>query len=92
PDIMIIYDTYRLARKLLPDKKLHVFGLKVRALKLVKGIIDSFDITAWTRPVNSKLGNWSCKNSEERRRFFKAWISRLNEILSQKTLVEAVQK
>ena len=91
PDAKIIYETVKIARDLLPDKKLHVFGLKLRALRLVKGFIDSFDSTAWTRPVNSKLGNWSCKNSEERKRFFYAWISRLNEILSQKTLLEAVQ-
>ena len=84
PDAKIIYETVKIARELLPDKKL-------RALRLVKGFIDSFDSTAWTRPVNSKLGNWSCKNSEERKRFFKAWISRLDEILSQKTLLEAVQ-
>ena len=92
PDVMTIYATYWLARKLLPDKKLHVFGLKLRALRLVKGFIDSFDSTAWTRPVNSKLGNWSCKNSEERKRFFYAWISRLNEILSQKTLLEVAKE
>jgi len=88
PDAKIIYETVKIARELLPDKKLHVFGLKLRALELVKGFIDSFDSTAWTRPVNSKLGNWSCKNSEERKRFFYAWINRLNEILSQKLLVE----
>ena len=91
-DAKIIYETVKIARDLLPDKKLHVFGLKLRALRLVKGFIDSFDSTAWTRPVNSKLGNWSCKNSEERKRFFKAWVNRLNEILSQKTLLEVAPK
>ena len=92
PDAKIIYETVKIARDLLPDKKIHVFGLKLRALRLVKGFIDSFDSTAWTRPVNAKLGNWSCKNSEERKCFFKAWISRLNEILSQKTLLEVAPK
>ena len=89
PDVKIIYETVKNARQLLPDKKLHVFGLKLKALKLVKGYIDSFDSMAWTRPVNSNLNaNWSCKNNQERKRYFYAWINRLNEILSQKTLLE----
>ena len=88
-DAKIIYETVKIARQLLPDKKLHVFGLKLKALKLVKGFIDSFDSTAWTRPINSSLNaNWSCKNSQERKRYFYAWVNRLNEILSQKTLLE----
>ena len=91
PDIKIIYATCHFARKLLPKKKLHVFGLRLRALKLVKSFIDSFDSMAWTRPVSSSLGNWSCKNLEERKRFFYAWVNRMNEILSQKTLLEVIQ-
>jgi len=91
PNINIIYQTIRLIRKHLPNKRIHVFGLKLNALKKVKAFIDSFDSTAWTRPVNSRLNaNWSCKNKYERELFFHTWMKRVNEILAQKSLLEAI--
>jgi hypothetical protein len=56
------------------DKKIHVFGLKLHSLKYVQNLIDSFDTMAWTRPINKKLGCWSCKTKEERSKFFEAWF------------------
>lgn len=58
-------------RGLIP--RLHIFGLKIRALRYVSSVIYSFDSTAWTKPVNSKVymaRNASCKNERERELFF----------------------
>jgi len=78
----------------LQSKRLHVFDLKLRVLPAVQALIFSFDSFAWTRPINKeKLGaNWSCKTQEERIRFFKAWLERVNEIKSQCSLLEFVRK
>ena len=78
----------------LRNKRLHVFDLKLRVLPAVQATIFSFDSFAWTRPVSkSKLkANWSCKNNEERIRFFKAWLARVNEIKSQRSLLEFVRE
>jgi len=87
PNIKIIHQTCTIARKLLPDKKIHVFGLKLTALKYVMPTINSFDSTAWTRPISPKLNaNWSCKNAVERERFFLVWRERLEKIMAQTTL------
>jgi len=90
PDVKIVFETARLARKLLPDKKLHIFGLKLRAVPLIQSYVDSFDNMVWTRPVNSsvkkRFGSWSCKTAEERKAYFKAWLDRLNHYLAQTTL------
>jgi hypothetical protein len=84
----IIHETAKIARKLLPEKKLHIFGLKLKAIPLVYPFIDSFDSMAWTRPVDSSLSaNWSCKTTRERIQFFKAWLNRLNYYLSQSYLL-----
>jgi len=85
----IIYETAKLARKLLPKKKLHFFGLKLRAIPFVFSYINSFDSLAWTRPINKSLmAKWSCKTKEERIRYFVAWLKRLNTLLKQKSLIE----
>jgi len=56
PDIRIIIKTISNVRSILEkDKKLHVFGLKIKALKYVSHLIDSFDSMAWTRPVDSSI-------------------------------------
>jgi hypothetical protein len=92
PDPRIIYKTISLVRKELPDKRLHVFGLKLNALKKVFSLIDSCDTMAWTRPVNSSLkANWSCKTKEERKRFFEKWLARFNSIIAQHTLKQTIQ-
>ena len=57
--------------------RLHVFGMKIAALKLVKNMIFSFDSLAWTRPVSSKLYRkypHSAKNTEQRTLFFCEYI------------------
>jgi len=90
PNKKLIFETAKVARQLLPNKKLHIFGLKLTAVPLVQAYIDSFDSMAWTRPVNSSLKvngvGWSCKTTEERKRFFNVWLNRLNYLLAQKTL------
>jgi hypothetical protein len=92
-DVEIMYQTLRLVREVLPDKKLHVFGLRLNALKKVYHLIDSFDSTAWTRPVNRTLNaNYSCKTSEERIKFFDTWLERFLEIsnnMAKNTSLEA---
>jgi len=89
PSVRITCETIKIARELLPRKRIHVFGLKLKALKHVATLIDSFDSAAWTRQVSRRLrANWSCKNIDERRRFFLAWLNRANEILAQSTLYE----
>jgi len=80
-DVEIMYKTLKLIREALPDKKIHVFGLRLNALKKVYWLIDSFDTTAWTRPVNRGLNaNYSCKTRGERIKFFDAWLERFLEI------------
>jgi len=87
PDVAIIYKTVDIVRRELPGKRIHVFGLKLAALRKVHRLIDSFDSTAWTRPVSRKLGaNWSCKNKEERVRFFREWLRRYYSIVGSGTL------
>lgn len=89
PDQKIIYEAIRNVRSELPDKRLHVFGLKLKALPVVMSMIDSFDSLAWTRPVNSSLNaNWSCKTQKECIKFFEAWLARLNHIKAQCNLRE----
>ena len=84
PNTEIIYQTVKLAREKLPDKKLHVFGLKLNALKYTYSLIDSFDSIAWTRPVNNRVVNYgkrySAKNKEQRIKFFEEWLKRLEAI------------
>jgi hypothetical protein len=56
-------------------------------------LIDSFDSTAWTRPVNRTLNaNYSCKTREERIKFFDTWLERFLEIsndMAKNTSLEA---
>jgi hypothetical protein len=86
-DVEIMYKTLRIVREALPDKKIHVFGLRLNALKKVYWLIDSFDTTAWTRPVDSTLNaNYSAKTHEERIRFFERWLEKYNKIIKNTTL------
>jgi hypothetical protein len=83
PDAEIAYKTLSIVRRELPDKRIHVFGLKLSALRRVLPLIDSFDSVAWTRPVDKTLGvKHSCKNAEERARFFERWLEKYNRIVS----------
>ena len=62
--------------------KLHVFGLKINALKYIKHFIFSFDSMAWTRPVSSMLHSkypFSCKNEKQRELFFAEYIKVLKK-------------
>ena len=91
---VLIKKTINNVAKQLPNKRIHIFGLKLRALPFVQAMIFSFDSFAWTKPVSKRKlqVNWSCKTSEERIRFFKAWLERVNEIKSQCSLLEFVRK
>jgi len=84
PDTEIIHQTVKIAKNKLLDKKLHVFGLKLSALRKIYHMIDSFDSTAWTRPVNNRVVNYgkrySAKNKQERVRFFEEWLRRFEAI------------
>jgi hypothetical protein len=78
PDTQLIYKTVALAKQKLPDKKLHVFGLKLNALKLIYNLIYSFDSLAWTRPVDRN--GHSCKTKQERIEYFEKWLNRFESI------------
>ena len=56
PNIKIIRKTVINVRSILSKKqKIHIFGLKIKALKYISHLIDSFDSMAWTRPVDSSI-------------------------------------
>mgnify|MGYP000076502174 CR=1 FL=1 len=75
----LIVKSVGLVRQELPNKKLHVFGIKLNALKKISHLIDSFDSFAWTRPV--KKPGHSAKTLEERRKYFYEWLDRLKEVI-----------
>jgi hypothetical protein len=86
-DVKITYQTLKLVRNALPDKRIHVFGLRFNALKKVYHLIDSFDSMAWTRPVDTTLkASYSCKNKEQRIKFFERWLEKYNAIINKTTL------
>jgi queuine/archaeosine tRNA-ribosyltransferase len=90
-DTSIVVGTVKIVRKTLVDKKVHLFGLKLKHVPTVQAFIDSFDSMAWTRPINKSLKTlrdgkyvgWSCKSLEERKRYFQIWLNELNYLLSQ---------
>jgi hypothetical protein len=87
----VIYRTVKIVREELPDVKIHVFGLKLNALRRVSGLIDSFDSLAWSMAVDSSVkkdpsGRYMCRNMEERRRYFERWLEKVRRITGQKTL------
>jgi hypothetical protein len=46
-----------------------------------------FDSMAWTRPIDSTLNaNYSCKNKEQRIKFFERWLEKYNSIINKNTL------
>jgi len=66
----------------LDGTRIHIFGLKINALRRVRYDINSFDSTAWTRPVDSAvrtIRNASAKTQRERVIFFCEYIRRLRE-------------
>lgn len=82
----IIFKSVMVVRRALKEYgvldgiKLHIFGLKIVALKRVKDMIYSFDSLAWTKPVNSramKIRRASAKNESERNLFFCEYIIHL---------------
>lgn len=71
----IIVKTVRYVKSMLGDKRIHVFGLSLPVARRLRYDIYSFDSMAWTRPVDRK--GWSCKNTEERVKYFIKWVKRL---------------
>ena len=74
----IILKSVGLVRSLLPNKRLHVFGIKINALRKIHHLIDSFDSFAWTRPILRR--GHSAKNLIERRQYFYDWLNRFQSI------------
>ena len=74
----IIIKSVSIVRDLLPNKKIHVFGIKLNALRKIHHLIDSFDSFAWTRPVKGQ--GHSAKNLAERKQFFYDWLERFMSI------------
>jgi len=72
-----IVKTVNVARFYLPNKRLHAFGISLSAAKKLRNILFSFDSLAYTFP--RERGLWSCKNREERERYFKQYVERLIE-------------
>ena len=82
-NIKIIYETVKNVYKTLSDKKIHVFGLKLNALRKIMTMIYSFDSFAWTRPVDTSLkANYSAKNRSQRIKFFEKWLEKYYKIVS----------
>ena len=73
--INTIIATCRAARLLLPDKRLHAFGISLPAARKLKGILDSWDSLAYTFPRTPN--NPSCKTAEQRKEYFKQFIQRI---------------
>jgi hypothetical protein len=69
----------RIARGFFPKSHIHAFGLTLRALPKVKNYINSFDSLAYTFP--RKKGH-SCKNKEEKIKYFHEYIKRIEEIIN----------
>jgi hypothetical protein len=80
----VAYRALVLVRKKLPDRKIHVFGLHLRALRFVYRLIDSFDSLAWAKAVERSLkypnDNYMPKNRRDRVRYFDAWLKKLERI------------
>jgi len=80
----IVYRTVKVVRRRLPDKKIHVFGLHLKALRLVYNMIDSFDSLAWAKAVERSLKypneNYMPKNRRDRVRYFDAWLRKLERV------------
>jgi len=77
--INTIIKTCNLARLFLPDKRLHAFGISLKAAMRLKGIIDSFDSLAWTFP--RKPGLASCRGEHERAIYFKNYLQRIKLVI-----------
>jgi len=92
-DPAIIYRTAVLVRRELPDKRIHVFGLKLSALRLVHRLIDSFDSLAWSLAVSERLkyptNERMAKTRRDEVRFFRAWVGRMREIVGDGSTLDA---
>jgi hypothetical protein len=90
PDADLILKTVKLVRRELPDRRLHVFGLKLSALPKVIHLIDSFDSLAWAMAVCRSLKYPSNermpKTRRDRRLFFDAWLKSFQRLLAQPAL------
>jgi len=67
----------------LDGTRIHIFGLKINALRRIRNDIHSFDSTAWTRPVDSAvraIRNASAKTQWERIVFFCRYLWRLKNL------------
>jgi len=70
-----------IARRFFPNSWIHAFGLTLRALPRIIGIIDSFDSLAYSFRLRNGYGNLRAKTHHERVRYFYAYIRRIEEIL-----------
>jgi len=83
-DVRKIVKTANIVRNRLgSNKKIHIFGMKMNAIKYLQHIIDSFDTMAWTRPITHRIGRWSCKTKRERELYFMEWIKSYKNKLNQ---------
>jgi hypothetical protein len=80
-DLKWIIYCCRYARSFFPKQWIHAFGLTLNALPHVKQYIDSWDSMAWTFPRTPWLS--SCKNKLQAEEYFKAYIRKVEEKLSE---------
>jgi hypothetical protein len=71
----------RVARRCFPKAHIHAFGLTLRALPAVAGVLNSFDSLSYSFPRGR--GRSSCRSLAERRMFFQAYLERVSQILRQ---------
>lgn len=67
-------------REQFPKSWVHAFGLKLNHYHAVYRLIDSFDSMAWTFPRGR--GRGSCKNKQERIKYFAEYMTAAEEIAS----------
>lgn len=71
----VLLETVKLARRLLPGKRLHSFGISLTAALELQDTLDSFDSMAWTFPRGH--GGHSARTERERIEWFQNYVKRL---------------
>jgi len=72
----IMLKAINIVKLLLPNKRIHVFGLDLDVARKVRNKIFSFDSLAWTFP--RQRGKGMCTNNTSRIKYFKEFLTRLD--------------
>lgn len=75
----VLFKTVNIVRNNFPGAHIHAFGLSIRHVGAMRHVLNSFDSTAWTFPRGR---GHSCKNKEERIKYFNNFL----EVLKMKSV------